>query len=159
MVSFEPRKFLNKKEEFERKLQEADSRLEKEEGTKTFLRIYSDLENLHSLHEKLRKITAEFPYQDILLTCLHELVVNAMEHGNRFDPNKQITIELLVTTEYVLADIEDEGAGFDWYQKIDEPMDIENCEERGRGISMVQLLGGYLCYNHDGTRATLLITT
>jgi len=88
---------------------------------------------------------------------LHELVTNAMEHGNQFDPDKKVTINLTLTPQFVAAQVEDEGEGFNWCEKINKPLNIEDITERGRGIPLTNLLVRNLFYNTAGNRATLVI--
>ena len=124
---------------------------------KHHMEINSRVEEAVSVYKKVKDITANFSAQNDLLTGLHELVVNAMEHGNKFDPNKKVSVDLTVTPAYVLAEVEDEGPGFNWYEKIDQPINVSDFTERGRGIPLTQMLGAYLYYNQRGNRAILLV--
>jgi serine/threonine-protein kinase RsbW len=45
--------------------------------------------------------------------ALEEAVVNAVRHGNRCDPSKWVTVLFKVGPECVLAEVHDEGGGFD----------------------------------------------
>ncbi len=123
--------------------------------------INSSFDELESLYEKaadiVKRLTVEFPGIDNLITCFHEVVVNAIEHGNKFDPNKKISIDLTITSEYVLAEVEDEGEGFNWCEKIDQPIDMEGDSDRGRGIPMTRMLSGNLFYNDKGNKVTLVV--
>ena len=49
---------------------------------------------------------------DIFAMSLHELVVNAAEHGNQMDENKLVIVDLLLVEEGFYAKVEDQGTGF-----------------------------------------------
>jgi len=121
--------------------------------------IPSKLDELDSLYDEITDSIGDTSKMNDLITCLHELVVNAIEHGNEFDPEKKVTIEIIKSDvdNYIVAKVEDEGEGFNWCDKIKKPVNMDGYAERGRGISMTCLLSGDLFYNYKGNRATLLI--
>lgn len=123
--------------------------------------INSSFDELESLYEEtsdiVKRLNVEFPGIDNLILCFHEVVINAIEHGNKFDPNKKVYIDLTVTPEYVLAEVEDEGEGFDWCEKIGKPIDMGVGSDRGRGIPITRMLSGNLFYNDKGNKVTLVV--
>lgn len=71
-----------------------------------------------------------------LSVVLRELLNNAVEHGNRFDPDKHIFCEiryLKPTVEITVVD-EGEGIGFDEALLLDE----EALTQRSRGFKMLK---------------------
>ena len=48
-----------------------------------------------------------------LRLALEEAVVNSITHGHQHDPAKMVVLRYRVGTEYVLREVEDQGAGFD----------------------------------------------
>jgi hypothetical protein len=48
-----------------------------------------------------------------LLSPLKKAVGNAWKRGNQMDPDKWITVEVVVTRQGALIEVSDEGAGFD----------------------------------------------
>jgi len=82
----------------------------------------------------------------VSLQGLYELVASAMEHGNSFDPNKEVSLRLVISSDYVLAIIEDEGNGFNW-REAKNNLDIDHDGERGRGIMMSMMLCDSLLKN------------
>ena len=42
---------------------------------------------------------------------VREMVINACEHGNRFDSSKQVTVTYFIGKKGILAEITDEGEG------------------------------------------------
>ena len=119
--------------------------------------ITSDLTELKPLYEKISGILSGYEGQENFLTCLHELVANAMEHGNQFDPDKKVAISLTLAPQYIAAEVEDEGEGFNWSEKINKHLNIEDFSERGRGIPLTGLLSRNLFYNSEGNKATLVM--
>ncbi|UMZ74443.1 PAS domain S-box protein [Natranaerofaba carboxydovora] len=88
---------------------------------------------------------------------LLELVINAIEHGNKFHPDKKVHIEVIIADKYIYASVADEGDGFDWTEKIYCKKEL-NCEgERGRGIKMTRIMCEGLFYNTKGNKAYLIL--
>jgi len=119
--------------------------------------IATELEELQPFYDEVVAFLKAHPEKDNFITCLHELICNAMEHGNGFDPDKKVGINIILEENYILAQVEDEGEGFDWWNNIERPLEIEDLTERGRGISLISMLSGELFYNNKGNRATLLL--
>ena len=66
--------------------------------------------------------------------ALREAVANAIKHGNRQDPDKQVEIQANFAPEEVEIRIDDQGAGFDPLEVVD-PLAPENkFRASGRGI-------------------------
>lgn len=66
--------------------------------------------------------------------ALREAVANAIKHGNRQDPEKQVEIEATLGPERIELRILDEGAGFD-PGEVADPLAPENrFRASGRGI-------------------------
>ncbi len=124
---------------------------------KHHLKINSRFAELEALYSEISALLAGFKVNSNLMICLHEIIANAIEHGNKLDPDKKVLIDLTITPQYVLAEVEDEGEGFNWQDKIDMTMDLEIFSVRGRGIPVIRLLAGHLYYNQQGNRATLLL--
>ena len=94
--------------------------------------------------------------QEPNLLHFHELLVNAMEHGNKRDGGKAVSIEVAVTDQYYRAIITDQGEGFNWRDKINKELDLEGDSDRGRGIIMTRMMTDYLGYNERGNRVVMI---
>lgn len=92
---------------------------------------------------------------ETMVMAVHELVANAIEHGNRFDEDKKVRMFL---SEKVVV-VEDEGEGFDWRARLRNEVSLDLDQERGRGIAMTQMLIGKLVYNEKGNRVSLLLSS
>lgn len=70
--------------------------------------------------------------------ALEEALVNAIRHGNKQDPSKEVRIEATVSDESVVIVIRDQGPGFD-RAAVPDPTAEENLEKcSGRGILLIE---------------------
>ena len=122
-----------------------------------YLELDSVFSELVRLREYLSSILGSIVEAHNFIACLNELVANAIEHGNCFDPGKAVTVVITVTDSYLKATVKDQGKGFNWEEKLDKPMELAGNQERGRGIAMTRICSEWLCYNHSGNEATLLV--
>jgi serine/threonine-protein kinase RsbW len=98
-----------------------------------------------------------FPAREIFAVrlSLEEALVNAIRHGNREDPNRQVQVRFLVTPERVLIEVQDEGDGFD-PGAIPDPLANENLEKpRGRGLFLMRNYMTWVRYNARGNCVTM----
>jgi len=66
--------------------------------------------------------------------AIREAVANAIKHGNRQDPDKEVDVELAVTAEEAVIRVQDNGTGFD-PEEVGDPLAPENLlKPNGRGI-------------------------
>lgn len=87
--------------------------------------------------------------------ALEEAIMNAIRHGHRFDRAKHVRIRFQVTPECLLAQIEDQGPGFD-PNAVPDPRDPENLErEGGRGLLLMRSYMTWVRYNERGTCVTM----
>lgn len=87
--------------------------------------------------------------------AMDEALVNAMKHGNRFDPDKNVHIECHVSKDRVRIEIADEGPGFN-----PEAVPDCRCEERlevpsGRGLFLMRSFMCRVEYLERGNRVLL----
>ena len=113
-------------------------------------------EIIDSIFTEMNNISGKLllPHESLRL-ILDEAIINAMEHGNRWNPEKIITVILEQAQTCLKVIISDEGEGFqfsrDFYQ-IPPP----SMTERGRGIHLIK----YLCpaeWHNNGATVNLLI--
>ena len=69
---------------------------------------------------------------------LDEAIINAMEHGNKWDPSKNISIKISLAQKGIQIEIEDEGQGFDYFHKFTPDEIKPTLSERGRGLLLIQ---------------------
>ncbi|MGE3314764.1 MAG: ATP-binding protein [Planctomycetaceae bacterium] len=101
--------------------------------------------------------SVDFPARGVfgVRLALEEAIVNAIKHGNRMDPSKQVRIHCHVSDEKVRIVIEDQGAGFS-PDAVPDPTSDENLEKPcGRGIMLMRAFLSVVEYNELGNRVTL----
>lgn len=82
--------------------------------------------------------------------AIEEAMVNAVEHGNKCDPLKTVTVEYLITTHTFEIAITDEGRGFK-PKLVPDPRDDENIHNvTGRGIVLMREYMDSVEYNAKG---------
>ncbi|MHB8780561.1 MAG: ATP-binding SpoIIE family protein phosphatase [Candidatus Geothermincolia bacterium] len=89
--------------------------------------------------------------------CLEELVRNAVEHGNHFDPEKRVSIGARFGPEDVTIRVRDQGRGFS-PPAFSGPEEMDVMSERGRGLAIVRHYCEELSFNGAGNQATLVLS-
>lgn len=82
-----------------------------------------------------------------------EAVTNAMLHGNKKDPHKEVTIDVAVKPREVVITIQDQGNGFD-PEKIPNPTEGDLVKVAGRGVFIYKTLMDkveFFIKPHNGT--------
>jgi DNA-binding NarL/FixJ family response regulator len=114
----------------------------------------------------LRELQADLPQQtrDDVGVAFRELLMNAIEHGGKYDPRKRVRASLLRTSRSVIVHIHDPGSGFSLdflpHAAISNPAGsptrhVEIRAEKGQrpggfGILMSRNLVDDLLYNERG---------
>ena len=113
-------------------------------------RVQQFIEDLVENHQQFSSIFAN------ILTVVAETVSNAIEHGNRFDATKVVSISYQIDSNTLTFKIADQGKGFD-YTKVPDPTLPENIEKlSGRGIYIMQHLADSIKYEDNGS--TVVVT-
>jgi serine/threonine-protein kinase RsbW len=87
--------------------------------------------------------------------ALEEAVVNGLRHGNGGDPTKRVRVGYRVGPVALLADVEDEGPGFD-PDAVPDPTLPENRDRPGgRGLLLMRHYMTWVRYRGRGNRVTL----
>jgi len=90
-----------------------------------------------------------------MMTCLNEIAINAIVHGNKLDKNKKVIVNAEVDSKRVIWTITDEGEGFD-YDHLPDPTAEENLENlTGRGVFIVKQLADQCVFNSTGNEVEL----
>lgn len=116
------------------------------------------------VNEMLECITTACTYVDDciqfeLKVILNEILINAIKHGNTYDENKNIEIEMFLSCHDVLSIcVKDEGCGYNYkktcscHKPYSEEDDIYNMDENGRGILILKGLCDDIEVNRKGNR-------
>jgi serine/threonine-protein kinase RsbW len=82
--------------------------------------------------------------------CLHEAVINAVEHGNKLDSRLTVTVVIAIEKNMLIAEVTDRGEGFD-FKKIPDPTSQENMfKPEGRGIFLIRHLMDKVSFLNKG---------
>jgi serine/threonine-protein kinase RsbW len=90
--------------------------------------------------------------------AVREAAINAVLHGNEYDPARQIEVSLENTGKDLMITIADQGKGFD-PDKVPDPLAQENLlRGTGRGIFLIRSLMDEVHFRqlHPGTELTLV---
>jgi serine/threonine-protein kinase RsbW len=102
----------------------------------------STLETVNSAEETASRMATEagFDDEDVMKISMavREAAVNAVLHGNAYDPNKKVTLAFERTSRDLVIIIRDQGTGLD-ASKIPDPLAPENLmKTSGRGIFLIR---------------------
>ncbi len=108
------------------------------------LRIPASLDMLEHVYEWSRAQLDRLPISENkryeILLGISEAVTNAIRHGNKLDPNKQVSISFLAKPESITICIGDEGEGFD-PDALPDPTHGEHIlVPSGRGVFLLRSL-------------------
>ncbi len=82
---------------------------------------------------------------------LDEAIINAMEHGNRWNPEKEIMIKVCLQGSSAEVIIGDEGEGFEHPGEQHAVCNVRDLGIRGRGIHLIQNLSNSEWLNNGNT--------
>jgi serine/threonine-protein kinase RsbW len=87
--------------------------------------------------------------------AMEEAIINAIRHGHHQDMSKEVKVRYQLTAHCLIAEIEDQGAGFR-PEDVPNPLAPENLErEGGRGLFLMRCYMTSVRYNAVGNRVTL----
>jgi serine/threonine-protein kinase RsbW len=118
-------------------------------------------ENLALVERMVDEICSDYSinedhYGNILIS-ITEAVNNAIQHGNKYDPGKQVLIEFDADNdlEHLCFRISDEGEGFD-VSSLPDPTEPGNTEKlSGRGVFLMRNLADNVGFSSDGREVEL----
>lgn len=117
------------------------------------------MENLRIIENAIDEITGSIGinqdnYGKILVATL-EAVNNAITHGNKADPHKNVDVEIKYVKNEMIITVTDEGVGFN-PASIPDPTKPENIEElSGRGVFLMTRLADAISFNEKGNSVTM----
>lgn len=108
--------------------------------------IPSDVRYIERVVEIVRHQCASMCFESRLCTlnvpvALSEALANAILRGNCEDPGKPVTIRASLTTDQLVVEVRDQGAGFDLDRCTVDVSSADNLErEDGRGLFLMRTL-------------------
>lgn len=120
----------------------------------------SDLDVGHAAIEELMNALGAAGWEGMDLfriqMAIEEAVVNAIEHGNKKDPDKKIRLVFEVTRSTVVMAISDEGLGFD-HRNVADPTSEDLVDKpRGRGVMLMRELMNEVNFNEVGNHVVMI---
>lgn len=105
-------------------------------------KLDSTLDSVNEAEQKASQLAAESGLDEDTVQrvemAVREAAVNAVYHGNAYDPNKKMTFGLERTPESLIITVADEGEGLE-ESEIPDPLSPENLlKPHGRGIFLMR---------------------
>jgi serine/threonine-protein kinase RsbW len=99
---------------------------------------------------------AGFPHHDrfAVRLALEEAIVNAVKHGHREDTRKTVLLRFCVEETFFIAQVEDEGPGFQ-PEAVPDPREAEEQSLSGRGLLLMRHFMNAVEFNAAGNCVTL----
>lgn len=102
----------------------------------------SSLDSVNRAEEVATEFAAKLGFDEETITrismAVREAAVNAVLHGNHYDPSKKMTVQLENTGKSLVITVSDQGQGLD-PAKIPDPLAPENLlKQSGRGIFLIR---------------------
>ncbi len=106
------------------------------------LTLPTDLPELRPVSELIAEVLQTIPYSEhdifSIKLAVEEALNNAIEHGNRMDPDKWVNVVFTATSERFDIRITDEGQGFD-PEDTDDPPGVHTLRHAfGRGLLLMR---------------------
>ena len=87
---------------------------------------------------------------------LHEALVNAATHGNKMDPNKFIRVRRIITPNWCVWQIQDQGIGLECKQRMFK-LPNKNNHINGRGLYIINECFDDIRWSNKGNRLQLAL--
>ncbi len=103
-----------------------------------------------------KKFAVDEDYYGNILIAVTEAVNNAINHGNRQNPEKKVRLEFVERADRLSFSVIDEGEGFD-HEALPDPTDPENLEKiSGRGVFLMKHLADEVEFSQNGTKVEMI---
>ncbi len=116
----------------------------------------SSLETVNNVVEKIMNFVESKNYNGNnfkLNLVMREILNNAVEHGNKNDPDLKVNIKFKFHKDSISFQVKDEGSGFNW--NLDQSENTDSVKMRGRGIALSKKSGFKLKFNKKGNIITV----
>ncbi len=126
------------------------------------LTLKSNLKELRKIDKLSRHIAAELKLSEDqrnnLSIAFTEAVGNAIVHGNKQDPHKIVSVDIILYADRVTIKVQDQGKGFN-PETLPDPLDPANLMlEHGRGIFILKSLTDETDFSFESGGTTLTFT-
>ena len=131
-------------------------------ATRVSYTLESSLESVNKAEQAARDLAVKAGFDeeetDRVAMSVREATVNAVLHGNQYDPQKRVTVAFEVTPESLSVSVRDEGKGLD-PGSVPNPLAPENLlKQSGRGIFLIRAFMDEVRFRSmdPGTEITLI---
>jgi serine/threonine-protein kinase RsbW len=131
-------------------------------ATRVSYTLDSTLESVNKAEETATQIATKSGFDEDeaqrISMAVREATVNAVLHGNAYDPKKRVTIAYETTPDALVISIRDEGRGLETAD-IPDPLAPENLlKQSGRGIFLIRAFMDEVRFRNlePGTEITLI---
>ena len=118
------------------------------------LKLPSNLRSINVLDSFVQDLVHQYKIsQEVhgnMLISLTEAVTNAITHGNHYDENKVVKINLQKKSDTIAIRVSDQGCGFDPANVPDPTCEENICKCGGRGVFLMQRLCDQIQYKDNG---------
>ena len=98
--------------------------------------------------------TSQYSYR--IKLGLHEALINAVTHGNKLDPHKSIRVRRIITPNWCVWQIQDQGNGLEIKKRIYKlPNEISSFN--GRGLYIINECFDDIRWSNKGNRLQLAL--
>lgn len=122
----------------------------------------SSLDSVNKAEEEATKVATRSGFDEDetgrISMAVREAMVNAVLHGNHYDPNKRVSISFETTGNELVITVQDQGAGLD-PDNVADPLAPENLlKQSGRGIFLIRAFMDEVKFRKldPGTEVTLI---
>ncbi len=124
------------------------------QGTSTF-KLKSSLQLTDFVDQLLEPIN-QYKHFYLIKLGLHEALVNAVKHGNKLDPDKLVKVKRIITPNWCIWQIHDQGRGLKIdRRKFDLPNHIDSVS--GRGLFIIHECFDDVRWSPKGNRLQLAL--
>lgn len=120
----------------------------------------SSVDEIRHVQDVIRRDMKKFDYDEdscfAVRLALEESLVNAVKHGNQFDPCRVVHVQYQIDNSKLTVTISDEGGGFN-PACVPDPTACENLTRPcGRGIMLMRAYMDDVVYSPKGNQITLV---
>lgn len=124
------------------------------------LKIPSIPEKIHDVETSVAEVLEGHDFSEDAIfavrLALAEALANAIKHGNRQDPDKEVSVKFRIENSSVTISVRDEGEGFD-YNNLPDPTAPDRLEiPSGRGVLLMRSYMDHVKYNNKGNEVTIV---
>lgn len=123
-------------------------------GSKKELKLASSLENLYLVEQFVEEISDEYHLNDNyfsnIMIAVTEAVRNAIIHGNRQDPSKQVHVMVESKAKGLVFTVIDQGEGFNTKRFTDLDQLLVDARQEGRGIMILHSVSDEVKFSNKG---------